>query len=663
MASADEFLRVSDLLPEAMLLVDVEGGVVAGNRAAHRLMRVGELAGSALADRTLDAPQHVRELVRTALRTRELTPGTLRLRRPDGAGLTCRADGGRFRHAGDAGLEALALLRLVPREEAVGRFVALSQQVDRLTQEIAARHKTELALQAERERLRVTLWSIGDAVITTDDAGRVQFMNPVAEQLTGASIESAAGRRLDEVFMILDEETGAPIENPVSSVLRDGAVVGLTARTVLVGRDGAHIPIDDSAAPISDDSGKILGVVLVFHDISRRRDLEQSLRNQAQELMQADRRKDEFLAMLAHELRNPLAPLANGLQLLRMQAQVAGATVPTVVEMMERQLGHMTALVNDLLDVARITRGAIVLQSAPLALASALRMAEEIAGPLLRTRGQRLVSDLPPPEVQVDADPARLAQVFANLLSNASKFSPEGAEIRLGWELLSNTQVRVRIADPGIGMAPELLGTAFELFRQGDSSLDRSSGGLGVGLTVVRSLVAMHGGQVRACSDGPGRGSEFLVDLPLCATVPAQVAMSTAVATALAASRDDRRRVLVVDDNADAASSLGAVLDHWGFRTIVVFDGAAALDATGASAIDVVLMDIGLPGIDGYEVARRMRAQVSDRPMLLVAVTGYGRDEDRARALAAGFDHHLTKPLDLPLLRALLMDAPEALVP
>jgi PAS domain S-box-containing protein len=339
-------------------------------------------------------------------------------------------------------------------------------------------------------------------------------MNPVAEQLTGWTSAQAVGLPLDEVFRIVHEDTRAVVENPVHRVLREGRIVGLANHTSLLARDGTERAIADSGAPVRDEHGRIMGVVLVFHDVSERNAMERAVRRQAQELMLADRRKDEFLAMLAHELRNPLAPLANGLQILRMHAPVP-PQAGDVLDMMQRQLRHLTRMVDDLLDVARITRGAIQLRREPLAVGAALKLAIEQTASHLREHRQPLEADLPPPALRVNADPTRLAQVFANLLSNASKFSPDGTPIRIDWDMRDDRHVRIRVRDQGIGMVPEAIGSAFDLFVQGNTSLDRSRGGLGIGLTVVRALVEMHEGQVLASSAGPGQGSEFCVDLPL----------------------------------------------------------------------------------------------------------------------------------------------------
>jgi signal transduction histidine kinase/DNA-binding response OmpR family regulator len=371
------------------------------------------------------------------------------------------------------------------------------------------------------------------------------------------------------------------------------------------------------------------------------------------EVQEADRRKNEFLAMLAHELRNPLAPIRNGIQLLRA-AGGADPRVREVREMMDRQVQHLIRLVDDLLDLSRITRGKIRLQSGPIELGEALARALETCRPLIEERRHRLEVAVAPAPLRVEGDAVRLAQVVGNLLNNAAKYTEEGGDIRLSAEREGDEAV-VRVRDSGMGIPAEMLGTVFELFTQVDRSLDRSQGGLGIGLTLVRQLVEMHGGRVEAHSDGPGRGSEFVLRLPLLraeARSPAPKSNGSPDPSGAAARAS--RKVLVVDDNRDAAESLGLLLQVSGHDVRVCHDGASALQAAEDYGPDAVLLDIGLPGMDGYEIARRLRAVPATRGALLIALTGYGQAEDQRRAREAGFDHHLIKPADLEALTGLL---------
>jgi PAS domain S-box-containing protein len=818
----------------------------------------------------------------------------------------------------------------------------------RLLQEETARQAAEASAREarraqreesrQREQLRVTLTSIGDAVIVTDLKGAVTFLNPVAQALTGWEPREAAGQPLERVFRIINEETRQPVENPVHQVLQQGVTIGLANHTLLIARDGREIPIDDSGAPIRGEEGTVAGVVLVFRDVSetrramearlhlaaivessddaiisktldgtirswnkaaellygytaeeivgkplsilvppdhpnelpeiierlkrgeriehfetarRRKDgsrldvsltispvrnaegkvigaskiarditarkrQETTLRFLAEaskllaelldvpatlqkvaglavphfadwcavdmlgpdgllhrlavahvnpakvelahelhrryppdpnaamgvwnvlrtgqsellaeipdslltasskdeemllilrelglksymgvpltvrgktlgvvtfiaaesghhygpvdlrlaedlgqraaiaienarlysELKEVDRRKDEFLAMLGHELRNPLAPIRNALHLMKMPG-ANGAVIEEARQMTERQVQHLVRLVDDLLDVSRIMRGRIDLRKEAIDLADLVAGAVETVQPILEAQAQELIVSLPRESLRLEGDSTRLIQVLGNLLTNASKFSPRASRVWLTAERHGNEAV-LRVRDEGMGIAPDLLPQIFELFVQGDRSLARSQGGLGVGLTVVRQLIAMHGGTVEARSEGEGKGSEFSLRLPLQAEAPRQKEPKPAEGSP---ARALRLRVLVVDDNVDAAESVAMLLRLWHHEVRLAHTGPEALQLAAEYLPDVVLLDIGLPGMDGYEVARRLREQPSLEGTVLVAVTGYGQEDDRRRSEEAGFDQHLTKPVEPSKLQTLL---------
>lgn len=509
-----------------------------------------------------------------------------------------------------------------------------------LARNLAVRQRAAEVLHAERERFRTTLTSIGDAVAVTDVRGRVTLLNPVAQALTGWDGD-AIGRPIEEVFRIVNEETRDPVENPVTRVLREGAVVGLANHTVLVGRDGHEIPIDDSGAPIHDGRGRLAGVVLVFRDITERRAGERALRDN-------DRRKDEFLAMLAHELRNPLAPIRNAAHTLGLLGS-PDDRVQWVSGVIERQVGLMTRLVDDLLDVSRITSGKIALQREPVAIGAVIAQAVEAARPPAESRQETLEVEVAPDVGWVDGDQARLVQVVGNLLDNAIKYTEEGGHIRLHAQALGD-EVVIAVRDTGVGIPADLLPHVFDLFTQADRSLERRQGGLGIGLTLVRRLVEMHGGRVEATSDGPGHGSEFSIRLPrLALDAPAP-----APAPPPARPPGPARRVLVVDDQPDSTDSLALLLRLRGHEVRTASDGSSALEEFARHRPEVVFLDLGLPGMSGYDVARQLRAMPEARDVRLVALTGYGTEADRARTRAAGFDVHLAKPVDPHAVESLL---------
>jgi PAS domain S-box-containing protein len=767
-----------------------------------------------------------------------------------------------------------------------------------------AMRAANLRANEQRELLRVTLRSIGDAVITTDMHGRVTYLNTVAESLTGWTQPNALGQPLDTVFRIVNEGTRAPVDNPAFKAIREGVVVGLANHTLLVRKDGTECAIDDSAAPIRDEHGQVSGCVLVFRDVTgerriahektrqlmtdrllasiiessedaiisksldsviqswnasaerlfgypardavgrhisliippdrlaeedriiaslkagnriehfetervrsdgeripvsltispikddagnvvgaskivrditdrkrveadrekfvrlvetstdfigmcdlngvpffvnraglelvglddleharrtevqsfffpedqhkvmneffpsvleqghgeievrfrhfktgearwmaykvltlpdaagrpvalatvsqdvtERKRLEDNLRRLATDLSEADRRKNEFLAMLAHELRNPLAPISNAARALRMGAGDRQA-VQSAAEMLDRQVNQMARLVDDLLDMSRITRGRIELRRERVELAPIVHQAAEAARAQYRSLNHELIVTMPAKPLYLHADPMRLTQVIGNLLSNAAKFTDQGGHIVLMVEQ-QDSQAMLTVRDDGIGIAREDIPGIFDMFAQLDTSLERSRDGLGIGLTLVKTLVEMHGGTVDVHSDGPSQGSEFVVRLPVVAEPLDVVAPPIAATPPMVA-----RRVLIVDDNQDGAESLAMLLELHGHETYKVYDGVEAVDAAGRLRPDAVLLDIGLPRLDGYEVCRRIREQPWGKKMLLVALTGWGMEEDRHRSRDAGFDTHMVKPLNYEVLVKLLAALP-----
>jgi len=354
--------------------------------------------------------------------------------------------------------------------------------------------------------------------------------------------------------------------------------------------------------------------------------------------------------MLAHELRNPLAPIRNGVEMLR-QLNLADPKLQWIREMIDRQLQQLNRLVDDLLDVSRITRGKIQLQLGPLDAAAAVACAVETTRPLIESRGHKLHLCLPEEPIQLNADPVRLAQVLSNLLNNAAKYTAEGGEIWLKVERES-TEAVFRVRDSGAGIPPDLIPHVFDLFMQVDQSLDRSQGGLGIGLTLVRRLVEMHRGTIQAFSQGPGCGSEFVVRIPL--AKEENRCVKEEPDTSRVPSPLLPRRILVVDDNQDAADSLAILMRSRGHEVQTANNGPDALETAQVFFPDIVMLDIGLPGFDGYEVARRLRQCPNGDRILLAALTGYGRDDDRLRSQQAGFDLHLVKPVHPEVLWGLL---------
>jgi signal transduction histidine kinase len=407
--------------------------------------------------------------------------------------------------------------------------------------------------------------------------------------------------------------------------------------------DGGEIWCEVRAYPTADG-----GLVSFFRDVTERRLAEDKLHA-------ADRRKDEFLAMLAHELRNPLAPISAAADLLRI-GRLDEARVRQSSAIIGRQVRHMTSLVDDLLDVSRVTRGLVTLARAPVAARTIVDEAIEQVRPMFEARHQHLAVDMADPDATVLGDRARLVQVLANLLNNAAKYTPEDRRIDVAATVdAARGRLLLVVRDEGIGIEPELTAHVFDLFTQAQRSSDRAQGGLGLGLALVKNLVELHGGTVLCTSPGLGQGSTFEVALPLMEAATPATAPATATNAAGAAPGGRRPlRLLVVDDNVDAAATLGMLLEACGYVVEVEHDSHRALERARQQRPDVALLDIGLPDMDGNELARRLRADPQTGAIVLVAVTGYGQEQDRRAAFEAGFDHHLVKPVDMDELAGLL---------
>ncbi len=513
---------------------------------------------------------------------------------------------------------------------------------------VEALHAARRRVEAGHQWLTAALTSIGDAVIATDTKGCVNFLNPVAQALTGWDSEEALGQSLSKVFRVVAEGTGEPVEDPVTRVLRDDDVVGLANHSVLIARDGTQRPIDDSAAPIKERGGATTGVILVFRNITERKRLEQELMRRMEQLAQADVRKDQFLAMLAHELRNPMAAISNAAQV----AALGGAQdqIDWCMDVVTRQVKHLARLIDDLLDVARVTQGKIQLRKQRVDVAQVLHSAIESVRPIIESRQHKLTIAIVAGTLPAEADPVRLEQIVTNLLTNAAKYTQNGGEIFLsaGQE---DESIVIKVRDTGMGIPSGQISQMFELFAQGDRSLARSEGGLGIGLTLARSLTEMHGGRLTATSDGPGMGSEFVVRLP---TALPHFAGPMGPERVIDPNRRRGLRVLVIDDHPDTTQGLARLLRLLNHEVLTAHDGPTGLAAARAHRPEVLLLDIGLPGMDGYQVAEKLRREDFGKDMLLIAVTGYGREEDRQRALSAGFDHFVTKPVDSAALQAIM---------
>ncbi|HKO22036.1 MAG TPA: PAS domain S-box protein [Candidatus Eisenbacteria bacterium] len=602
---------------DAILTKTLDGTIRTWNRGAERLFgyKAEEIIGRSIT--TLIPPERLHEEPEIIERLKTGQPyerlETVRL-----------AKGGR---------RIIVSLSVSPLRDADGEVVGASKIVHDVTDVVAARE----ALAREKELLATTLSSIGDGVIVTDAQGCVTFLNPEAERLTGWTQDDAQGRPLPAVFRIVGEATRRTVKNPVDEVLRRNAVVGLANHTILIARDGSERAIDDSAAPIRVN-GALSGVVLVFRDVTERRRADAILREE-------DRRKDEFLAILSHELRNPIAPIGMAVDLMRKKGP-ADPEIRELRDIIERQTNQLARLLDDLLDVSRIVSGKIVLRPEQVSLGVAISSAVEAVRPAVRTRGHQLTVELPPEPVYVEGDLARLAQVFTNLLHNSVKYTDPGGSISINL-VREGSDALVRVRDNGIGLTVDQMSRIFQMFAQGTRLTDGTQQGLGVGLALSRKLVELHGGQIEVKSGGAGRGSEFLVRLPVTVRVQPETPADLAAAGPSVASPG--LRILIADDNADSVTTLCWSLEHSGHEVRTASDGIAAVEVAREFRPQLALLDIGMPRLNGYDAAREIRKVLGDE-VTLVAVTGWGQEEDKRRAREAGFDRHVTKPIDIGTL-------------
>jgi PAS domain S-box-containing protein len=507
-----------------------------------------------------------------------------------------------------------------------------------VTRDVTAQRLAEAALREARMHLAAIVESSDDAIIALDMQGRVNSWNPGAARMYGYERDEIVGR---EITLLIPPELHFE-ETEIFEKVRSGRPVQ-HYETVRLRKDGTRIEVSLSVSAVRDAQGRMLGVSKVARDITERKRAE---RERAEEA----RRKDEFLAILAHELRNPLAPIRYALNISR-QASASSDQRQHADEVIARQIEQMSRLLDDLLDVSRIARGQVALRRKWVDVTSVVGAAIDTARPLIDAKGHRLSIDLPREALRLNADPVRLTQILSNLLTNAAKYTDREGDIHLGvWS--EGGEVVFSVRDNGIGIEPDMAPRLFTLFAQASPALQRSEGGLGVGLALVKGFVEMHGGSVAAVSEGPRQGSEFIVRLPV-GRKPRDEGAETA-----AAPRAKRSlRVLVADDNVDIAETCATLLGIWGHQVRVAHSGREALEIAEAFLPQVVLLDIGMPQVSGLEVARRIRQAPWGAPMRLVAVTGWGQEEDRQLALRAGFDDHITKPVEPARFEALFEQA------
>jgi PAS domain S-box-containing protein len=516
------------------------------------------------------------------------------------------------------------------------------------TRDVTQRKRAETELADARARLDAALDAGAVVTWTWDIINNRLHADPKLAELFNLSLSEAKGGLLDQYLQAIHPEDRQRVVETLNHAVETGETYVADYR--ITQRDGSVRWVTARGMAEVDGNGRPARMPGVLVDITDRKRLEEELRVRIGQLRDNDRRKDEFLATLAHELRNPLAPIRNSLQILKIPS-IDAATVQQTRAMMERQVHHLVRLVDDLLDVSRVMRAKIDLRKEPVELATVIARAMEVVQPLIAAQGHHLDLELPQERLLVEGDAVRLAQVVGNLLTNAAKYTDTNGNIWIS-AVRDLNQVVLRVRDNGIGIAPETLPHVFALFVQADHSRSKSQGGLGIGLTLAKSLTEMHGGTIEAYSAGLGTGSEFTVRLPLLpeSTDLTKKVVEEPVYQAAATGR----RLLVVDDNKDAASSLAILLRLRGHEVRVVHDGASALETAASYRPNMIFLDIGMPGMDGYEVAGRLRQRPGLESVVIAALTGWGQLADRQRSKDAGIDHHLVKPVDSQALEDVL---------
>ena len=666
---------------EALLLVLPDGTIQAGNQQAAAIIGVKDparLRDRDLSGIALESASRVKELLRLAWRTSDETIGSIDLGDPAQshrliARRTTGADGRVF-----------LLLRIEPQHIATRQFAALNEKFDQLNREIARRRSAEMQLRTERDVAEFGR-DIGIALVQSRglDEALAKCTELMVDRLGAAFARIwLADEEQTELKLTASSGLYTHLDGQHSRIRFGDYKIGRIAaaqRTHVTNRVIGDAEIHDqqwakregmiafAGYPLIDD-GETVGVMAMFsrRPISesvasllesvangialriRKQSIEDGLARQTEALREADRRKDEFLAMLSHELRNPLVPVRSGLDLLVLSE----TEHQDAIRMMQRQVEHLVRLIDDLLDVSRIMRGKVELRRQRVPVAQLVQHARDMLRHTIDQTGHQLTVRLPEQSVWVDADPVRLTQVIENLLKNACKYTDFGGEISITVTKEDDDQVSISVQDNGLGIDVDLLPQVFDLFTQSNRTLERSQGGLGIGLTLVKNLVEMHGGTVSVTSDGLGTGSTFTVRLPCCSAP--EGAEGQAVRPA-ARTMPFPLRVLAVDDNRAARLMMEKIFEKLGAQAVATAeDGPSALQKFSTFAPNLVLLDIGLPGMDGYELARRIRESTTDHSFLLVALTGYGQHEDREKSKLAGFDEHLVKPPSIDQLRELL---------
>ena len=597
----------------AVFLLDVEGRILTWNSGARQIKGY---AREDIVGRHFSV-FYTREAVESGWPAHELKVAAREGRFED-EGWRVRKDGSQF----------WANVIITALRDENGQLLAFSK----ITRDLTQRKLHEEALRQTEERFRLLVEGVVDyAIFMLNNDGTVTSWNGGAERIHGYRREEIVDKHFSRFYLPEDADAGKPWAE-LARARRDGRVEDEGWR---VRKNGDRFWARVVVTALHDSAGNLRGFAKVTQDLTERRHL--------RDLEKAAQNVNEFIAMLAHELRNPLAPIRNAVQVLAKTPDGHPARA-AMLESIERQSALLGRIVDDMLDITQITRGTLTLQRSEIDLADVVRRAVEIVVPMIESGAHTLDVQLAPERLFVDADSDRLTQLVANLLNNAARYTPHGGRISVEGDVEQDWAV-LRVRDNGQGIAPEMLQRIFDMFVQGRSAMERIKGGLGIGLALARKIAELHGGRLEARSAGPNKGSEFTLHLPLVRKHQNMAEVRTDEPEPAAKSLK-RQRILVVDDNVDAAIALGMLLDSIGHETRVVHDGTDALNAALEFRPDIVLLDLGMPGLDGYEVAKRLRASKKNKSMRIIAVTGWGQEADRQKTQEAGFDSHLVKPVD-----------------
>jgi PAS domain S-box-containing protein len=593
----------------ALFLLDTDGRILSWNAGARRLKGydADEIIGRHF------STFYPHEAVESGWPQHELKVATAEGRFED-EGWRVRKDGSRF----------WANVVITALRDDDGHLIGFSK----ITRDLTQRRLREEALRQSEERFRLLVEGVVDyAIYTLELDGTVASWNAGAERIKGYRRDEIVGKHFSRFFVPEDAEAGKPWEE-LALARREGRA---EAEGWRVRKNGERFWARVVVSALHDDSGRLRGFAKVTQDLTDQRHL--------QDLEKAARHVNEFIATLAHELRNPLAPIRAAVQVMGM-APPGDPAQETLRQTIERQSAQLARIVDDMVDIARITRGSMSIEHAPVDLGEVARRAAESVAPLVDSKRHKLEVELPPQPVVVEGDLHRLTQLATNLMNNAARYTPEGGKIWITVRA-ENGDAVLRVRDNGRGIEPDLLERVFDMFVQGRAPHKRVAGGLGIGLALSRKIAELHHGSLEASSEGAGKGAEFIL----------RIARERAVRPAHAPERPalaagGKQRVLIVDDNQDAAGTLDLLLRQLGYETRVVHDGASALGMASHFKPDVVLLDIGMPGLDGYEVARRLRSMTGGEDLRIIAITGWGQEADRLRSREAGFDLHLVKPVE-----------------